>query len=67
MYNVAIAAGNSVKPGGTYTVTWADGGTSSYRVITNSPGVGSAKLDPMATQETFGDGTVKPGPICGKA
>jgi len=62
MYTAQVGAGRSVRIGGTFTATWADGGTSRYLVQNN--GVGNLKLSLTPPIETPGDGVPKPGPIC---
>lgn len=49
--------------GSRLTVTWADGGSTTYLVV---GGVGTPSISPMAVAETPGSGVVEAGPVCGK-
>lgn len=63
MYRVHVAAGRTQHVGSWFTVTWADGGTTSYQVVQNGAG---ALLGWGNERENPGDGVVKAGPVCGK-
>lgn len=68
MYQQNLSGGAGVAPGGTYTVTWADGGTSTYQVLNNSPGASNNHfLANAPVRETFGDGIAKAGGSCERA
>lgn len=61
----AFAAVPTNTFGKTFTVTWADNGTSTYQVI-NPTKNGQVHLAIIPTSQTDGNGQVQPGPVCGK-
>jgi hypothetical protein len=61
MYHVARGLRQGLAAGQVWTVTWADGGTSSY-VVTGSQGDSALSFTPVS--ETAGDGVAKDGPAC---
>jgi hypothetical protein len=63
MYRALVAAGRSQQVGSWFTVTWADGGSTSYQVAQNGAG---ALLAWGNERETPGDGVVRSGPVCGE-
>jgi hypothetical protein len=62
MQNAARAAGSGGRAGSLFTVTWADGGSSTYLV---TGAIGDAALNMTAVKETVGDGVPKDGAACG--
>jgi hypothetical protein len=61
MYNVAKGLRQGLAAGQIWTVTWADGGTTSY-VVTGAFGDAALGYEPVSESE--GDGVVKAGPVC---
>lgn len=61
MYRVRVGANRAQRVGTRFSVTWADGGSTSYIVTANGPG---ALLGWGTEIETPGDGVAKDGPIC---
>lgn len=63
MASAARASGALRGPGSVFTVTWADGGSTSYRVI---GGFGGAALATVETRHNPSDGLLRSGPVCAR-